>query len=134
MAEAAGACGEAGAYPNLTRVFTIWMPKKERGVAGGFTQANHGKPHMLKKMARGDWIVFYSPKTVYPDGEPLQAFTAIGQAADDWLFLGAGEALFLTCHVHLFSGSRVDPRSMPHRLDRGPPTGQSLPLGAERPR
>ena len=38
---------------------------------------------MLKKMARGDWIVFYSPKTDYPDGEPLQAFTAIGQVADD---------------------------------------------------
>jgi hypothetical protein len=34
-------------------------------------------------MARGDWIVFYSPKTDYPDGEPLQAFTAIGQIVDD---------------------------------------------------
>lgn len=54
-----------------------------RGVRGGFTQANHGKPHMLRKMARGDWIVFYSPKTDYPQGEPLQAFTAIGQVADD---------------------------------------------------
>lgn len=38
---------------------------------------------MLKKMARGDWIVFYSPRTDYPDGEPLQAFTAIGQVVDD---------------------------------------------------
>ena len=37
-----------------------------RGVAGGFTQANHGKPHMLRRMARDDWIVFYSPKTDYP--------------------------------------------------------------------
>lgn len=55
----------------------------QRGVAGGFTQANHGKPHMLKKMAKGDWIIFYSPKTAYVDGEPLQAFTAIGQITDD---------------------------------------------------
>ena len=54
-----------------------------RGVRGGFTQANHGKPTMLRKMARGDWIVFYSPRTAYPDGEPLQAFTAIGRVADD---------------------------------------------------
>ena len=54
-----------------------------RGVDGRFTQANHGKPTMLGKMSRGDWIVFYSPKTDYPDGEPLQAFTAIGQVADD---------------------------------------------------
>lgn len=54
-----------------------------RGVAGGFTQANHGKPHMLRKMARGDWIIFYSPRTTFPDGPPLQAFTAIGQVSDD---------------------------------------------------
>ena len=42
---------------------------------------------MLRKMARGDWIVFYSPKTAYPDGAPLQAFTAIGQVADDEPFV-----------------------------------------------
>lgn len=53
------------------------------GVRGRFTQANHGKPAALRRMARGDWIVFYSPKTSYPDGDPLQAFTAIGQVADD---------------------------------------------------
>jgi hypothetical protein len=64
-------------------VNTVSRDHVERGVRGRFTQANHGKPHMLKKMAKGDWIVFYSPKTVYPDGEPLQAFTAIGQVADD---------------------------------------------------
>ncbi|HZA08439.1 EVE domain-containing protein [Mycobacterium sp.] len=55
----------------------------QRGVDGGFTQANHGKPHMLRKMVRGDWIVFYSPKTAYANGEPLQAFAAIGRIADD---------------------------------------------------
>ena len=54
-----------------------------RGVAEGFTQANHGKPWALKKMQRGDWIIFYSPKTAFADGEPLQAFTAIGQVIDD---------------------------------------------------
>ena len=62
---------------------TVSRGHVERGVRGRFTQANHGRPHMLKKMARGDWIVFYSPKTDYPKGEPLQAFTAIGQVVDD---------------------------------------------------
>jgi hypothetical protein len=62
---------------------TVSRDHVERGVRGRFTQANHGKPHMLKKMAKGDWIVFYSPKKIYPDGEPLQAFTAIGQVVDD---------------------------------------------------
>jgi EVE domain len=54
-----------------------------QGVRGRFTQANHGKPHMLRRMAKGDWIVFYSPKTALEGGEPLQAFTAIGQISDD---------------------------------------------------
>jgi hypothetical protein len=62
---------------------TVSRDHVQRGVAGGFTQANHGKPQMLKRMARDDWIAFYSPKAVYPDGAPLQAFTAIGRICDD---------------------------------------------------
>ncbi|WP_019972710.1 EVE domain-containing protein [Mycobacterium sp. 141] len=62
---------------------TVSRDHVARGVAGGFTQANHGKPHMLRKMARGDWIIFYSPRTTFPDGPPLQAFTALGQVSDD---------------------------------------------------
>lgn len=57
-----------------------------RGVAGGFTQANHGKPHMLRRMSRGDWIAFYSPRTDYPGGPALQAFTAIGRVSDDEVY------------------------------------------------
>ena len=65
---------------------TVSRGHVERGVAGGFTQANHGNPQALRKMARGDWIAFYSPKTDYPDGAPLQAFTAIGQVIDDEVY------------------------------------------------
>ncbi|OBB74923.1 EVE domain-containing protein [Mycobacterium sp. 852014-52144_SCH5372336] len=66
---------------------TVSRDHVEFGVRGRFTQANHGKPNMLRRMARGDWIVFYSPRAVYPDGPPLQAFTAIGQIADDEPYL-----------------------------------------------
>ena len=58
----------------------------QRGIAGCFTQANHGKASGLKRLAAGDWLVFYSPKTAFVDGEPLQAFTAIGQVKDDELY------------------------------------------------
>ncbi|KUI44391.1 EVE domain-containing protein [Mycobacterium sp. IS-1590] len=68
---------------------TVSRDHVELGVRGRFTQANHGKPTMLRRMARGDWIVFYSPRTVYPDGPPLQAFTALGQIADDEPYLDA---------------------------------------------
>ncbi len=64
-------------------ISTISLDHVQRGVQGRFTQANHGKPHSLRRMARGDWIVFYSPRTALDGGEPLQAFTAIGQIADD---------------------------------------------------
>ena len=49
------------------------------GVAGGFTQVNHGKAGPLERMHAGDGFAFYSPRTTYPDGESLQAFTAIGR-------------------------------------------------------
>jgi hypothetical protein len=49
-----------------------------RGVAGGFAQMNHGKQAPLKRMKAGDGLVYYSPRETYPDGAPLQAFTAIG--------------------------------------------------------
>lgn len=48
---------------------TISRDHVRRGVEGGFTQANHGKPNVLKRLKKGDWIVFYSPKTAYVGGE-----------------------------------------------------------------
>ena len=47
------------------------------GLNGGFVQLNHGKKAPLQKLKAGDGFVYYSPKTSYPDGEPLQMFTAI---------------------------------------------------------
>lgn len=50
----------------------------ERGVAGGFAQVCHGKRGPLARMKPGDWLIYYSPKTAL-NGQPLKAFTAIGQ-------------------------------------------------------
>jgi len=57
-----------------------------RGVEGGFMQANHGKEGPLKRMAVGDGVIFYSPKKSFGGNEPLQAFTAIGEVADDKIY------------------------------------------------
>ncbi|GAA2689340.1 EVE domain-containing protein [Actinoplanes palleronii] len=51
----------------------------ERGIA----QLGHGKRPNLARLAAGDWLVYYSPRTSLRDGEPLQACTAIGRVADD---------------------------------------------------
>jgi hypothetical protein len=73
-----------------------WIPEHRRywvgvvsashvkmGVQGGFAQLCHGKSAPLKRMHPGDWLIYYSPRTDLAKGEPLQAFTAIGQVADD---------------------------------------------------
>jgi len=50
----------------------------------------------LKRLAKSDWLVFYSPKTSYLDGEPLQAFTAIGGVKDDDLYQFEMAPYFIT--------------------------------------
>lgn len=54
-----------------------------RGVAGGFCQVCHGKAAPLNRMQRGDWLLYYSPKIRLDGHDKLQAFTALGQIADD---------------------------------------------------
>jgi hypothetical protein len=56
-----------------------------RGVAGGFAQLCHGKAQPLRRMRRGDWLVYYSP-TVEMGGAPLRAFTAIGRVEGDDIY------------------------------------------------
>jgi hypothetical protein len=62
---------------------TVSRDHVQLGLAGGFTQANHGRSTTLRKLGAGDLMVFYSPRTTYPEGESLQRFTAIGQIMDD---------------------------------------------------
>src|SRR5258705_9452392 len=69
----------------LARNYWIGVVSKshvDKAVAGGFTQLNHGKAGPLERMRAGDGFAFYSPRTSYPDGAPLQAFTAIGRIRD----------------------------------------------------
>ena len=68
--------GRAGA-----RRFWIGVASRDHvnvAIKGGFIQLNHGKRAALRRLKAGDGVIMYSPRTAYPDGEPLQAFTAIG--------------------------------------------------------
>ena len=64
-------------------VNTVSRAHVERGVREGIVQSNHGKATGVRQLRRGDLVVFYSPRTDYPEGEPLQAFTALGRVIDD---------------------------------------------------
>src|SRR5437879_1299568 len=64
-----------------SRQFWVGVVSREHvqfGVKGGFIQLGHGKKAPLQHLRAGDGVVMYSPRTAYPDGEPLQRFTAIG--------------------------------------------------------
>lgn len=54
-----------------------------KGVEGGFMQANHGKEAPLKRVKKGDRVLFYASKEGTDSKTPYQKFVAIGQAPDD---------------------------------------------------
>ena len=64
-----------------TRRFWIGVASRDHvnvAVKGAFIQLNHGQQAPVRRLRAGDGLIMYSPRTAYPDGEPLQAFTAIG--------------------------------------------------------
>jgi DNA-binding MarR family transcriptional regulator/predicted RNA-binding protein len=81
-------CATALSSPNQPTywVSTISRDHARLSVEGGFTQAGHGKASGLKRLKADDWLIYYSPKTSLQDGEPLQAFTAIGRVLDEDLY------------------------------------------------
>ena len=56
------------------------------GVAGGFSQLCHGKAQPLKRMAVGDWLIYYSPKERFEATAPCQKFTAIGKVVGESIY------------------------------------------------
>jgi DNA-binding MarR family transcriptional regulator/predicted RNA-binding protein len=81
-------CATALGPPNQPTywVSTISHDHVRLSVEGGFTQTGHGKASGLKRLKADDWLVYYSPKTRLRDGEPVQAFTAIGRVVDEELY------------------------------------------------
>jgi hypothetical protein len=57
-----------------------------RGVAGGFCQLSHGRPEALRRMRRGDWIVYYSGRESWETNAPCQRFTALGRIVGDEVY------------------------------------------------
>jgi predicted RNA-binding protein len=66
--------------------FWIGVASKEHvgvGVAGGFCQLCHGKAQPLKRMSKGDWIIYYSAKEEFGEAALCQQFTAIGEVVGE---------------------------------------------------
>jgi len=67
--------------PSGTRYWIAVVPKSrvEVAVAGGFAMFAHGRHDAIKRTGPGDWLAYYSPRTLLKGGEEVRAFTAIGQ-------------------------------------------------------
>lgn len=56
------------------------------GIAEGIAQACHGKVSPLKRMRKGDFVIYYSGKQSFGKPEKCQEFTAIGTVKDDEVY------------------------------------------------
>jgi predicted RNA-binding protein len=56
------------------------------GITAGIAQACHGKSSPLKRMKKGDFIVYYSGKKTMGKPDKCQEFTALGKVMDDEVY------------------------------------------------
>ncbi len=67
-----------------TRYWIAVVPKVgvERCLAGGVAMFAHGRFAPVNRVQPGDWLAYYSPRTVLKGGDEVRAFTAIGKFKD----------------------------------------------------
>lgn len=66
--------------------FWIGVASKDHvanGVTLGICQFCHGKSSPAKRLSKGDYVIYYSPKITMNGSEAYQKFTAIGIVQDD---------------------------------------------------
>jgi hypothetical protein len=66
------------------RYWIAVVPKSrvELAVTENFAMFAHGRYDAVKRTRAGDWLAYYSPRTVLKGGEEVRAFTAIGRFAE----------------------------------------------------
>lgn len=51
--------------------------------AGGYLQGDPKSAADLDALSKGDFVIFYAPRTLFRNGAPLQEFSALGVVKDD---------------------------------------------------
>ncbi|RYY01841.1 MAG: EVE domain-containing protein [Gammaproteobacteria bacterium] len=90
-----------------------------RGVSGGFCQLCHGKAQALKRMEKGDWIIYYSPKEIFGREGLCQQFTAIGRVIGDAVYQFEMTKDFIPYRrdIEFLPARPVDIRPLIHQLN-----------------
>lgn len=95
--------------------FWIGVASHEHVVNGqklGICQFCHGKQAPAKRLKKGDFIIYYSPRTLMHGGETCQSFTALGRVVDEAPYQVAISADFQPFRRNV---SYFDTRSVPIR-------------------
>lgn len=58
----------------------------KNGISQGIAQTCHGKATPLKRMKKGDFVIYYSGKQTLDKPEKCQEFTALGKVLDDEIY------------------------------------------------
>lgn len=113
--------------PRRQQKFWIAVASAEHARRGraGFMQVCHGKEAPLKRLHKGDGIVYYSPTETFKGKDRLQAFTLIGYVRDERVYsVDMGEG-FVPCRrdVDYAEAEQAPIRPFLDRLDltRGRP-------------
>lgn len=71
-----------------TKYWIVTVSKEHvlNGIDCGIMQACHGKKAPLKRINKGDFIIFYSSKYHMKNKMPYQKFTAIAKATDNQIY------------------------------------------------
>lgn len=72
----------------ITRFWIIVASKDHvrTAVANGIAQACHGQNMPIKRMKKGDLIIYYSGKQTMGQSKKCQEFTALGKVSDDEVY------------------------------------------------
>ncbi|WP_326980803.1 EVE domain-containing protein [Bacillus vallismortis] len=68
----------------------------------------------LKRMNKGDWIIYYSPKVNLKENTPCQTFTALGKVVDHRIFQFDMENDFqpFRRHIHFIHSTEIPIRPL----------------------
>lgn len=73
----------------ITQKYWIIVASKDHvknGVEQGIAQTCHGKAAPLKRMKKGDFVIYYSGKQTLGKPDKCQQFTALGKVLDDEIY------------------------------------------------
>ena len=89
------------------------------GIETGIAQACHGKSAPLKRMRKGDFVIYYSGRQIMEKPEKCQEFTAIGKVKDDEVYTFQVSTDFhpLRRHIDFYENEDISIRSLINHLD-----------------